>query len=505
MEPLSIKEIADAVGGSVLYGNEETLIHYVSTNSKEEATESLFVPIIGERVDGHDFIHDAFKNGAIACFISKDISTLEELIYIKVEDTLKALQMLGSYYRNKFNIPVIGITGSVGKTTTKEMVSCALETKYNVLKTIGNMNSQVGLSLMMFHMNKEHEIAVIEMGMSEPGEMERLTKISRPELAIITNIGVSHIAQLKTKENIRKEKCNIINAFNKESILYLNGDDILLKELYHENLKEPFHENIITNYKENSQSYGIIDLEDITREKLFLGKTVSYGLDNDCEYRAENIRTSNGKTYFTLCVESKAYSIEEKDIAKSHITEEEVVLSVLGIHNVYNALVALAVANHYGITSSVAKLGLETYSPISMRGQIKKTGDITFIDDSYNASPDSMKSGIGVLLSLENVKRRIAVLADVRELGEVSHDCHYEVGVYISSKEIDEVITIGEEAFYIGKGIEDNNKSINVVSFYNNEEVIRYLKKELKQGDGVLVKGSRSMRTDEIVKAFCES
>lgn len=497
MEPLSIKEIADAVGGNVLYGNEEALIRYVSTNSREEVIDSLFVPIIGERVDGHEFIHDAFKNGAIACFISKDKSPIEELIYIKVEDTLEALQKLGSYYRNKFNIPVIGITGSVGKTTTKEMVSCALETKYKVLKTIGNMNSQVGLPLMMFHMNKEHEIAVIEMGMSEPGEMERLTKISRPEVAIITNIGVSHIAQLKTKENIRKEKCNIINAFNEDSILYLNGDDILLKEL--------FHENIIANYKENSQSYGIIDLEDITREKLFLGKAVAYGLDDDCEYRAKNIRTSNGKTYFTLCVESKAHSIEEKESVINQIVEEEIVLSVLGIHNVYNALVALAVANHYGIPSSVAKQGLETYSPISMRGQIKEVDEITFIDDSYNASPDSMKSGIGVLLSLDNVKRRIAVLADVKELGEVSHDCHYEVGEYISSKEVDEVITIGEEAFYIGKGIKDNNKAIKVVSFYNNDEVIDYLKMELKPGDGVLVKGSRSTRTDEIVKAFCKS
>lgn len=495
MEPLSIKEIANAVGGNVLCGNEETLIRYVSTNSKEEVVDSLFVPIIGERVDGHDFIHDAFKNGAVACFVSKDISPLHDFIYIKVEDTLKALQNLGSYYRNKFNIPVIGITGSVGKTTTKEMVSCALETKYKVLKTIGNMNSQVGLPLMMFHMNKEHEMAVIEMGMSEPGEMERLTKISKPEVAIITNIGVSHIAQLKTKENIRKEKCNIINAFNKDSILYLNGDDILLKELH--------HENMIVNNKENSQSYGIIDLENITREKLYLGKTVAYGLDDDCEYRAKNIRTSNGKTYFTLCIESKVYNIEETESVDNHI-EEEIVLSVLGIHNVYNALVALAIANHYGIPSSIAKKGLETYSPISMRGQIKEVDGITFIDDSYNASPDSMKSGIGVLLSLDNVKRRIAVLADVKELGEVSHDLHYEVGEFISSKDVDEVITIGEEAFYIGKGIKDNNKAIKVESFYYNDEVIRYLKTELKQGDGVLVKGSRSTRTDEIVKAFCK-
>ena len=497
MEPLSIREIADAVGGSVVFGNEDVMISYVNTNSKEEVKDSLFVPIIGERVDGHDFIEDAFKNGASACFISKDIPYQKEYTYIKVEDTLKALQMLGAYYRNKFDIPVIGITGSVGKTTTKEMVSCALETKYKVLKTIGNMNSQVGLPLMMFHMNKEHEIAVIEMGMSEPGEMERLTKIARPEVAIITNIGVSHIAQLKTKENIRKEKSNIINAFHENSVLYLNGDDILLKELY--------NENIFANYNKNSQSYDIIDLEDITREKLLQGKTVAFGLNDECEYRAENIRTIDGKMYFTLIVDKKDSTAKNKTPDNTHVIKEEIKLSVLGMHNVYNALVALAVANHFGIPTSVAKVGLETYSPISMRGQIKKVNDITFIDDSYNASPDSMKSGIGVLLALENVKRRIAVLADIKELGEVSQECHYEVGVYISAEAVDEVVTIGEEANYIAKGVIDNNKLIKVVCFSNNEEAIDYLKTELIEGDGVLVKGSNSMRTFEIVKAFCES
>lgn len=497
MESLSIREIADAVGGSVVCGNEETLIRYVGTNSKEEATDSLFVPIIGEKVDGHNFIQDAFQNGAIACFISKEIPVLEGYIYIKVEDTLKALQMLGAYYRDKFDIPVIGITGSVGKTTTKEMVSCALEMKYNVLKTKGNMNSQVGLPLMMFHINKEHEIAVIEMGISEPGEMERLTKISKPDVAIITNIGVSHIANLKTKENIRKEKCNIINAFHDNSVLYVCGDDSLLNELH--------EENTLTNNKKNSHKYDIIDLEDITREKLLLGRTIAYGLEDGCEYKAKNIRTMNGKTLFTLMIDSKKQSSEDKVLENSQLIEEEIVLSVLGLHNVYNALVALAVANHYGIPSSVAKLGLEAYRPIAMRGQIMKSNEITFIDDSYNASPDSMKSGIRVLLSLEHVKRRIAVLADVRELGEVSHDCHYEVGEFISSQEIDEVVTIGEEAYYIAKGIEDNNKEVKVKSFKNNEEAIDYLKSELVPFDGVLVKGSRSMRTDEIVKAFCKS
>lgn len=474
MEALSVKEIAQATGGTILCGNENTLITSAGTNSKNMEAASLFVPIVGERVDAHDYIEDAFRNGATACFTSRDVEFDKNKVYIRVADTLEALQALGTYYRKRFQMPVIGITGSVGKTTTKEMVAAALATKYNVLKTDGNMNSQVGLPLMMLRINSGHEIAVIEMGISEEGEMARLTEIARPEAAVMTNIGVSHIAQLKTRENIRKEKLNIINAFQKDSVLFVNGNDDLLAGLF----------------KTDSMIQEDLDIGELTGLKYKDARVCVFGTDAFCDYRAEDIQTVDGETHFIL--------------RKKSGETEEIFLKVLGIHNVYNALAALAVAEYYHIPPNIAKLGLYEYEPIAMRGQIKEANQVKIIDDSYNASPDSMKSGIQVLLELEGIKRRIVVLADVLELGDISKQCHYDVGVYIAGQMIDEVITIGQEARYIASGIEDNNQRITTHSFMKNEDAITYLKSILKPGDGILIKGSRGMKTDEIVKAVSQ-
>ncbi|WFR55018.1 UDP-N-acetylmuramoyl-tripeptide--D-alanyl-D-alanine ligase [Anaerocolumna sp. AGMB13025] len=483
MEALSVKEIACAVGGRILCGDENTLITSVGTNSKNMEPDSLFVPIVGERVDAHDFIEDAFRSGAAACFTSREGTENKYKVYIKVTDTLKALQALGTYYRNRYTLPVVGITGSVGKTTTKEMIAAALSTKYNVLKTEGNMNSQVGLPLMMLRMEPRHEIAVIEMGMSEEGEMAKLADIAKPETAVMTNIGVSHIAQLKTRENIRKEKLNIINSFGKDSVLFINGDDDLLGEL--------------NTLDRNSDT---LDLGDKTRDKYAETSVISFGISEFCNYRAEDIKTIDGETHFIL---QKNSGINTN--GNEGTESEEIVLKVLGMHNVLNALSALAVAEHYDIPVRVAKKGLYEYRPIAMRGQIKEVNQIKLIDDSYNASPDSMKSGIQVLLELAGVKRRIAVLADVLELGELSAQCHYEVGLYISDQKIDEVLTVGSEAFHIAKAIQDKKAPVLTRSFMNNQEAIEYLLNHIKPGDGILVKGSRGMKTDEIVKAVCEA
>ncbi len=519
MEALTIKEIAQGVGGTILTGDENMQITNVSTNSKRLEAGSLFVPIIGEKVDAHDFIPDAFENGATACFTSrhkeltKDMN--QSMVYISVKDTLEALQALGTYYRSKFKIPVIGITGSVGKTTTKEMIAAALETRYKVLKTEGNMNSQVGLPLMMLRLDSSYDIAVIEMGMSEFGEMARLSKIARPEAAVVTNIGVSHIGQLKTRENIRKEKLNIINSFRSDSILFVNGNDDLLSEVYTAShtlqaRKNGAGDGFEEMNKEYSQNPVIIDLSPETLEKFYQSKVIGFGTEGICDYWAENIRTSQGKTYFTLR-KTRKDNKESKDGDAESTAEnrpegdgEEIILQVLGIHNVYNALVALAVSEHYHIPVSVVKEGLYNYQPIAMRGQIKDVNQIRIIDDSYNASPDSMKSGIQVLLEMENITRRIAVLADILELGELSYQCHYDVGTYIAEQKVDEVVTVGKEAAYIAKGVQDKNSGIVTHSFSSNQEAIQYLNGQLKPGDGMLVKGSRSMRTDEIVKAIIE-
>lgn len=490
MEAIRIEEVVKAVEGTLLYGATDTAITSVCIHSKEIQQGALFVPIVGERVDAHRFMDEVFEAGAIAVFTSKHKSR-EELgeikengIYIAVENTIEALQKLGAYYRSRFSYPVIGITGSVGKTTTKEMVSVALESKKNVMKTIGNKNSQIGLPLMMFSLEKEYEIAVIEMGMSEPGEMSRLAAVAKPEVAIMTNIGVSHISQFGSKENIRKEKLNIINeCFNNEtSVLFVNGDDILLKELkvYQKEKKQ----GIKKDYPFSDKSL----------EKLENIRILTYGIQTECDYYAEDVVTKNGKTYFTYC---------------SPKGKERVVLSVLGIHNVANVIVALAIAEYYEIDPSIAKVGLQEYKPIAMRGQIHQKNDFKIIDDTYNASPDSMKSAINVLLSLEEMEYRIAVLADIMELGEVSYQSHYEVGEYIAQAEnkdvfVNEVITIGTEAKAIAQGVRKKNERILTHSFDTNKEVITYLKEMKQPNKAVLVKGSRGMHTDEIVKALLE-
>lgn len=483
MKEITIQEVVKAVDGRLLGGSETTVISSVSTNSKEILQGALFVPIIGERVDAHRFIADALKQGAVATFTSHAMEK-EELqkgkCYIKVTDTQKALQALAAYYRSLFQIPIVGITGSVGKTTTKEMIYAALATKCNVLKTFGNMNSQIGLPLMMFHLEDSYQIAAIEMGMSEVGEMTRLAHIAKPQKAVMTNIGVSHIGQLGSQNNIRKEKMNIINTFTEGNTLFLNGDDELLLEI-EAMIKNPeqLSENVVSNETKNALKHT---------------KIITFGIGEHCRYRAKEIVTQGEHTHFT---------------AVTPHGEEKIELSVLGIHNVNNALVALAVAESFGIAPKEAKIGLKAYQPIEKRGQIIEKNGVQWIDDTYNASPDSMKSGVEVLLQMEHLQRRIAILADVLELGEVSKECHYGVGAYIAKlyregKKIDVVCSVGTEAKQITKALTEEAVDIEAKHFSDNKEVIAYLQNKLKAGDGVLVKGSRGMHTEDIIKAFVE-
>lgn len=459
---LTVKEIVEAVKGVLLSGDENTEILGACIDSRQAAKQDIFVPLIGEKVDGHKFIKQVLENGTTASFTSsrevfEEIKDLNKAV-ILVEDTLKALQDMAAFYRSRFSIPVIGITGSVGKTTTKEMVAAALQTKLNVLKTEGNMNSQIGLALMMLKLTPEHEAAVIEMGMSNPGEMSNLAKIARPQMAVMTNIGVSHIGQLGSRENIREEKLHITDTFTAEKgKLFLNGEDALLAEV-----------------------------------TAPAGETQFYGASQNCTLRATEVETVGEETHFVFHYPGG---------------EEKIALRVLGYHNVLNALAALGVALEFGITPAEAKKGLYEYQPIAMRGQVYEKNGYKIIDDTYNASPDSMKSSVHVLLEHKELLRRFAVLADVLELGEASYDCHYEVGSYIAKAEaegrkIDELVTVGCEAKAIAKGVLEHNPAIKVHSFDKNEEATAYLKETLKAGDGCMVKGSRGMRTDEIVNAL---
>ena len=473
MNSISVKKICEVTGGTLLNtGSEEeiqnlllTEINKVILNSKETVPGSLFVPIIGEKTDAHDYIADAYNNGARVTFTSRDIipSGTEGMAFIRVNDTKDALQALGAYYRSCFKGKVIGITGSVGKTTTKEMVAAALSAGSKVLKTSGNRNSQLGVPLMMFELTDEFDTAVFEMGMSEFGEMERLAKVASPKWAVMTNIGVAHIAQLHTQENIRSEKLKITDSFDAEGgKLFINGEDELL--------------------------LGVRPI--LPKDKKI--DVITFGLSDKCDYYADGILTIGETTEFDFRVTATGES-------------EHVSIPVIGKHNVIDAVVAMAVAKEMGIEPVKSGKMLGVYSPMNMRGRIENINGVILIDDTYNASPDSMRSGLDMVSGMNVNGRKTVVFADVLELGEFSAKCHFDVGEYAASKKIDRLVTIGAEARHIAEGAVKDGAAFDVCSYDSRDGVYENELKKLKAGDVVYMKGSRGMRLDLLAQELRDS
>ncbi|MBQ4473449.1 MAG: UDP-N-acetylmuramoyl-tripeptide--D-alanyl-D-alanine ligase, partial [Lachnospiraceae bacterium] len=457
--------------GVLLRGSMDTEVTGICIDSRVVQPGDLFVPIIGERVDAHRFIPDVFAKGAAASFTSQFDSLPEEAkVLIGVNDTEEALQMLGAWYRRQFDIPVVGVTGSVGKTTTKEMISAALSAKLKVQKTPGNFNSLVGLPITVLGIEDCHQAAVIEMGISERGEMEKLSQIAVPQYGVITNIGVSHIGQLGSQENIRKEKANIIDSFGEGSVLFLCADDPLLYEM---------------------ATGEEIDLDDRTREVLPQITVRTFGQRPDADYHAVQVQTRDDRTSFA-CVGPNGSC--------------EVHLSVMGIHNVNNALAAIGIAEALGLTMEEAARGVGTYKAFRMRGEIHHVGSMKLIDDTYNASPDSMKSGIRMLTSLSDCEKTVAVLADVLELGEQSDALHESIGRFIAEEtSLNCLVTVGKGGRHIARGAKEalpEGRDLEVHSFADKAEAIEFLKGMNLENCGVLVKGSRGMQMEEIVKTF---
>lgn len=470
---LYIGEILKATNGKLLnedgksYLKEE--INSITINSRDVKSKSLFVPLHGEKINSHQFIDHAFENGAVATLTDENIKNLnKEKIYIKVKDTKKALQDLAAFYRRRFEIKMVGITGSVGKTSTKEMVSLVLSSKFNVHKTAGNLNGQIGLPLTILELQRVNDLAVVEMGISEFSEMEKLADIVNPNFAIITNIGVTHIENLKSQENILKEKLNITKNFDKESILFINKDDKMLSKIKSGN-------------------------------KF---KIVTFGIENDCDFKAEEVRFDENKTSFILKYK------EEKELKEALIT-----IPAIGIHNVYNALAGISLGINLGISILDIQKSILKYKSLDKRQCIfenvrvestAKKIKINVIDDTYNANPDSMINAINVLNIYCNKKegRKVAVLADMLELGEVSKELHLKLGEYAAKNEVDMLLTVGQEAKNIALGAKKINQYINAYSFENNLQAYEFLKGNLQDGDNVLFKGSRGMHIDEIVNKF---
>ena len=454
MKPLKAEKIAEITGGELLCGDPDTIITNIQYDSRSVGEGSLFVPIKGEKVDAHKFIGQCLLNGA-ATLTQYDAPEGSDKPYIKVKNTLAAMQELAAFVRSGFGgLRLVGVTGSVGKTSTKEMIAAALSVGLDVMKTQGNKNSQIGMASTMFDIGCENEAAVIEMGMSEFGEMDKLADIARPDYAVITNIGKAHIENLRTQANIMSEKLRITKHFGKDGILFLNGDDENLCTLYG---KLPF-------------------------------RTVSFGLGEGNDYYAEDISEEGFSTSFD-CVTG------EKKVRFS--------IPALGVHSVRNALAAIAVGRTLELDDEIIQKGLLTYKNAPMRQQIISLGKITVIDDSYNASPEATKVSLDVLKSVSKGES-IAVLADMLELGEQAQSEHYGVGAYLAGKGIDKLVTVGPLSENTAKGAAEGGCK-NVRSFADNNEAYEYLRDILTDGCTVLVKGSRGMHTEEIVKKLVEN
>ena len=449
MQRLNVFDIVKATGGRLVCGAEDFVISEIVTDSRKAGANMLFVPIAGENNDGHDFIGSAFEKGADVVITHRDIPKVAGKNIIRVADTRIALGDIAAYYKKKYNLPTVAITGSVGKTTTKDMVSAVLAMKYNTLKTQGNYNNDIGLPLTVFNLGSKHQMAVLEMGMSAKGEISYLAEIAKPDVAIITNIGMSHIENLGSRENIYLAKMEICENFTNDNLLMLNGDDEFLKN------------------------------------KTDKCRCLTYGIENkDCDIVAENIENLGiDGTKFTALING---------------IEEEFVIRVPGVHNIYNALAAILCGLHFGVEMKDIKSGIREFAPTHMRMEIKNAGAITIIDDCYNASPDSIRAALKVLKDL-SAERKIAVLGDVLEMGGFAEKELYELGCGIFG--IDMLVTVGSVAEFIAKGAGFAGME-KVVSFKTCDDAIDYLLSEVKEGDAVLVKASRGMHFEQITKAL---
>ncbi len=467
MPAVKMQEIADMTGGELLCGDGSLVIEAYSTDSRKVSANTLFIPVIGENVDAHDYIKDAYKNGCRATFTSRDDRSClpEGMTCIKVDNNVFALQRLAEAVRKRFQLPIVGITGSVGKTTTKEMIAAALSTELEVLKTHGNMNSQVSLPQMILKLEDKYQIGVIELGMSQVGEMERIVRVARPNTAVITNIGLSHIGQLGSKENILKEKLRILDCMSDNGLVLVNGNDELLSKL--------------------KSDCDVKALYPCTIDILKKLRIESFGTNEACTHRAENLVIEGEYSEFTY----RGYKIK---------------LNVGGSHNVLNALAALAVAQAYGVPTDKAAEGLANYKPANMRGEIKKIRDFTLLDDAYNASPDSMRASLDIFMGIK-AERHIAILADILELGELSGECHRAVGRMAAEHKVDVLFTIGNEAHAIAKAARELGNIPIIREFDSNLDAYKELVGILKTNDAIMVKGSRGMRLEEITGWLIEN
>ncbi len=460
---LTSEEIIEATGGELISENPGSFTG-ISIDSRTISAGEIFFALKGAKFDGHDFLEDACSRGSGAVIDTADSKLPKGKIVIYVNDTLKALQDLARFRRMKQNIPVVAITGSNGKTTTKEITHRILSSRFKVLKNEGNLNNHIGLPLSLAKVTPDIEVVVLELGMNATGEIKRLCEIAMPSHGIITNIGLAHVGELGDIASIRSAKFEVLQGL---AVAVLNADDSFLMEGF----------------------------QSLVNSNGFEGKVLTFSINNDSNVRAENISATEKGSSFILKV----------DDGKSAV----ITLNIFGMFNIYNALAASAVCLSLGITIEEIKNALESYSAFPMRFEVVSLGNITLINDSYNANPTSMQESLKELARLKNGGRTVAILGDMAELGEFSETFHRTVGAMLFALGIDVFVAVGEmmciaaeESMRARSSKYKDSSGLKTYCYKTSDEASQNVPKIIGEGDVVLLKGSRAMSMEKIVKGI---
>ena len=458
-------ECLEIVGGKLLRDNNAKMFRGVSINSRTIQEGELFVCIQGENFDGHDFLGEAIKKGAVGIILSDPKHFSEEMIngkngpfVVQSNNTLKALQDLASYQRDRFPFQVVAITGTNGKSTTKEMIAAIIETKFKTLKTQGNFNNHIGLPLTLLARGPEHEVGVLEMGMSAAGEIKRLAEIAKPNIGVITNISAGHLDQLRTVKEVQAAKGELFDSLDKEDTAIVNADDPL-----------------------------VLELADSLR-----AKQITYGIERSADVQATDIQNQGSKGFtFTAKIFNQTIPVK---------------LPQIGYCNIYNALAALATGHSMGISGTHMKKGIENYQQIPQRNEQIYFEGITLINDAYNANPQSMREALKTLSEINTKGKRFLIIGDMLELGPLSETAHRDLGREISLSKVDYLVTVGSLASLAAESAKANRgQQLEIEKFDTHVEAVNYLTGKVKKGDCLLIKGSRGARMENVIQEFIKT
>lgn len=449
MEKLKIEEIIKACQGKLIHGKKQDIINNIEIDSRRIKNGDCFIAIVGQRLDGHDYCVDAIKNGAKALVISKLFSTSQTLPnIILVKDTIKALGDIAAYYRRKFSPQVIAITGSNGKTTTKEMISHLLQYSYNIIKVPNSYNNNIGVPLTVLNIDKKTEVLILEMEMNQYGGIKRLCDISLPDIGVLTNIGDSHLLYLTNRQGVQKEKAELLESIESKGIAVLNKDDPLVMEL---------------------------------GEIFQFRKKITYSINNIADIYATDIKDfgENGCEFLLF----NKYKIR---------------LNFPGQYNIYNALAAISVAHIFNISWEKIIDDLKSFKLIDMRMQKIDINGIEIFNDAYNANPQSMIAALETFANFSTKGKKIVILGDMLELGDKSVELHKKVGESFPTG-IDIIITFGQYAHYIAEHAKLNNKVKDTFLLNTFSDIVNKLVDIIGKNDKILLKGSRALKMEEII------